>query len=222
MDIITAIKQRHTCRAYLAKPVAADLVEKILSAASWAPSGVNTQPWHVHVLTGEAKNALSTALIEARNTETPANPDYDYYPTKWDEVYAARRKDCGIRLYQALDIKKGDPEARLKAWNNNYSFFGAPVGIIFTIDTSLNTGSWLDMGMFLQNMMLAALEFGLATCPQASLAEFPDIVRQQLELADNQIVLCGMSLGYPDKDHPVNNYRLDRAKVSEFTKWHKD
>lgn len=222
MDIITAIKQRHTCRAFLAKPVATELVEQILSAASWAPSGVNTQPWHVHVLTGKAKDTLSSALIAARQAETPANPDYAYYPTTWDAVYATRRKDCGIRLYKALDIKKDDPEARLKAWNNNYTFFGAPVGMLFTLDASLNTGSYVDMGMFLQNIMLAALAFGLATCPQASLAEFPDIVRKQLGLADEQVVLCGMSLGYPDMDHPVNNYRLDRAAVTEFTKWYKD
>lgn len=219
MDTIEAIKKRHATRGFTDQAVNHELVEKILDAARWAPSGVNTQPWNVVVVEGHAKQQLSEALIAARLQGMTPNPDYDYYPDEWKEPYRSRRKDCGLALYQALDIRREDTGKQVEAWNNNYRFFGAPVGLIFYIDRQLNKGSWLDMGMFLQNIMLAATHLGLSTCPQASLAEYPDIVRQQLGIEQQFAIVCGMALGYADPGHPANSYRLERDLPDKFTTW---
>ena len=220
MDIIEAITSRWSCRAFLDKPVSPDDIRKILDTARWAPSGTNTQPWQVAVVTGKTKQKITDALIQARQDKLPEHPDYGYYPAQWREPYKSRRKTTGLALYGALGIKKDDPGGRMKAWNNNYHFFGAPAGLLFFIDEDLNKGSWLDMGMFMQNTMLAARGLGLATCPQFSLAEYPDIVRDILAIADGKLLVAGMSLGYPDTQHPVNNYRLEREPVDSFTGWY--
>ncbi|MBI5782645.1 MAG: nitroreductase, partial [Gammaproteobacteria bacterium] len=186
MDVLEAIHRRVSTRAYLDKPVERATVETILEAARWAPSGVNAQPWHVVVVTGETKRRLSEALLAERKAGHPENPDYTYYPKQWNEPYQSRRVACGLALYQALKIGRDDKDARLKSWNNNYSFFGAPVGLLFFLDRSLETGSWIDMGMFIENVMLAALGHGLATCPQASIAEYPDIARALLNVPNTR------------------------------------
>jgi len=194
-------------------------VEAILEAARWAPSGTNAQPWQVVVVTGTTKANISAALLAERVAEHEENPDYAYYPTQWNEPYKSRRKACGLALYQALGIGRDDKNARIKAWNNNYSFFGAPVGLLFFLDRTLEKGSWMDMGMFLENVMLAAMGFGLATCPQAAIAEYPDIVRKLAKVSDANALVCGMALGYPDTAAPVNNYRTARETVATFTTW---
>lgn len=220
MNVIDAITSRWSCRAYLDQTVSKEHIRQILDTARWAPSGTNIQPWQVAVVTGETKQRITDALIQARDDRQAENPDYIYYPTEWREPYKSRRKHTGLALYGALGIKKADPDSAKKAWNNNYRFFGAPVGLLFFIDNDLNKGSWLDMGMFLQNIMLTATGLGLATCPQFSLAEYPDKVRRILGLPDNQLLMAGMSLGYADKGHPVNNYRLEREAVDNFTRWY--
>jgi nitroreductase len=220
MNVCDAIRRRHSTRAFLDAPVSQQIIEQILEAARWAPSGVNTQPWQVAVVSGETKQRITEALIEARRQGVESNPDYAYYPKSWREPYRARRKACGLALYDALDIRKDDKERQLKAWENNYRFFGAPVGLLFFIDRQMAQGSWVDMGMFLQNVMLAALDQGLATCPQASLAEYPDRVRSILGLPDDLNMVCGMSLGHEDTTHPVNNYRTDRLQVCDFTRFY--
>jgi nitroreductase len=220
MDILEAIRGRCSTRAYLDKPVARATVEAILDTARWAPSGVNTQPWQVAVVTGATKERISETLLAARKSNEPERPDYAYYPKDWQEPYKTRRKVCGLALYSALQIGKDDAFARLKAWNGNYRFFGAPVGLFFFVDRALSQGAWVDMGMFIQSVMLAARGHGLATCPQASLAEYPDLVRGILDVPDSRALVCGMSLGYPDTAHPVNNYRTEREPVSAFAVWH--
>lgn len=220
MDIMTAISSRWSCRAYLDKPVSRDTLTALLDTARWAPSGTNMQPWQVAVVSGETKQRISAALIQARDEGLPENPDYGYYPSTWREPYKSRRQATGLALYGALGIKKDDPDGRKKSWYNNYHFFGAPIGLLFFIDADLNKGSWLDMGMFLQNVMLAATGLGLATCPQFSLAEYPDRVREILGMADDRLLVAGMSLGYPDRDHPVNGYRLTREDMDAFTHWY--
>ena len=220
MDVIEAMRDRKSTRAYLDKPVARTTIEAILDAARWAPSGVNCQPWHVAVVSGAIKAQVSKALLAARQARTPENPDYAYYPKEWREPYNARRKATGHALYQALNISKDDASARLKAWNNNYHFFGAPTGLLFFVDRALAQGAWVDMGMFIQNVMLAARGFGLETCPQASLAEYPDIVRNILDVPSSHALVCGMAMGYADATAPVNNYRTAREPVSAFTQWH--
>ncbi|MGD8526747.1 MAG: nitroreductase [Thioalkalispiraceae bacterium] len=219
MDTIDAIKSRHATRGFLSTPVETPLIEKILDAARYAPSGVNTQPWKVAVVRGQVQQQLSEQLIAAKEQKQPANPDYAYYPDRWSEPYKSRRKSCGLALYSALQIEKGDFGKQKQAWYNNYRFFNAPVGLLFFIDKQLNQGSWIDMGMFLQNIMLAATDYGLATCPQASLAEYPDIVRGLLNISEDYAVVCGMALGYEDPDHPANSFRLEREPVDSFTTW---
>jgi len=220
MDVIKAISGRSSIRAFLPKPVSREIVTAILDAARWAPSGVNCQPWHVAVVTGKTKKQIGDAIIDARSRGVPQNPDYEYYPKEWREPYQARRKACGIALYKALGIAREDTERRREVWELNYRFFGAPIGFLFFIESGLATGAWMDMAMFVQNVMLAARGHGLETCPQASLAEYPDLVREILGLDKDRLVVCGMSMGYPDLDHPINQYRLSREPVSEFTTWY--
>ncbi|MEJ2142357.1 MAG: nitroreductase [Gammaproteobacteria bacterium] len=215
------IKKRHATRGFLDKPVSHELIEQILEAARWAPSGVNSQPWNVAVVEGKTKQSLADHIISARESNHQPNPDYQYYPDEWKEPYKSRRKDSGLALYRALKIRREDTEKQKQAWYNNYQFFGAPVGLIFYIDKQLNKGSWLDMGMFLENVMLVATSMGLSTCPQAALAEYPDIVRKILNIDEQYHIVCGMALGYADESHPANSYRLKRAPVEEFTRWFK-
>ncbi|MHB8667816.1 MAG: nitroreductase [Burkholderiales bacterium] len=220
MDILEALRRRASTRAYLDKPVERATIEAILDTARWAPSGADIQPWHVAVVTGPIKQRLSAALLAARLAGERERPDYQYYPLRWHDPYKARRIACGLALYQALKIGRDDKDARLKAWNSNYHFFGAPAGLLFFLDRSLEKGSWVDMGMFIENVMLAALGLGLATCPQASIAEYPDIARKLLDVPDSRLLVCGMALGYPDAAAPVNNYRTAREPVAGFTSWH--
>ncbi len=220
MEILDAIRDRHCVRAYLPKPVDAEIITEILDTARWAPSGVNIQPWQVAVVQGESKQRLGDALIAARKRGDEPNPDYPYYPECWQTPYSVRRQKCGLALYSALGIGRKDKEKRLAAWYRNYRFFDAPVGLLFFLDDSLQTGSWLDMGMFMQNIMLAARHFDLDTCPQASLAEYPDIVRDILDIPAEKRVICGMALGYADPDAAVNQYRLPREASSRFTRWY--
>ncbi|MBI4357121.1 MAG: nitroreductase [Gammaproteobacteria bacterium] len=220
MNIIDAIKKRASTRAFLDKPVSRETVTHILDAARWAASGANIQPWKVAVVAEKTKQAITRAILEARAQGVPQNPDYAYYPLQWVEPYKSRRKDCGYALYHSLEIEKEDTVRREEAWNRNYSFFGAPIGLLFFVDTVMEKGAWIDMGMFIQNIMLGALNFGLATCPQASMAEYPDIVRKCLNLSKECLLLCGVSMGYPDLREPINQYRTERVSVEGFTTWY--
>ena len=219
MNIEQAILQRQSIRAYEDRAVDKEIIRSILDAARWTPSGVNTQPWQIEVVSGASKQTLSEAILAARET-SGANPDYDYYPAEWREPYKGRRKACGLALYGALEIGREDKQKAIEAANNNFRFFDAPVGMFFFMDKELGQGSWLDMGMMLQSIMLLAKQYGLDTCPQASLAENPDVVRQQLGVSDDKLLVCGLSMGYAQQDAAVNQYRTERLAVDEFTHWH--
>ncbi len=220
MEVIEAIKARHSVRAFENRPVDREIIKKILEAARHAPSGVNTQPWHVAVLYEKTMKQLGDRLLATRAAGTAPNPDYQYYPLEWFEPFKTRRVLCGKALYGALNIDKKDIEKRLEQWNRNYRFFGAPVGLMIFINQSMQTGSWLDLGMFIQNILLAAEGLGLGSCAQAALAEHPDLVRETLEISEPWAVVCGIALGYEDKNHPVNHYRTDREDVERFTLWY--
>ena len=183
---------------------------------------VNTQPWIVHVVRGSTKSAITQELLAARENKQVENPDYHYYPHEWFEPYKARRKSCGKAMYSALNIEYGDKERRMNQWNHNYHFFDAPVGLFFFLHKTLNTGSWLDMGMFIENVMLTARAYDLGTCAQASLADYPDIVREILHVSNDYSLVCGMALGYPDNSAPVNNYRTEREPLNNFVYWHEN
>ena len=216
MNVSEALEKRKSVRAYTHQAVELKLLEKILKSAGHAPSGVNTQPWKVVVLSGEKKQLLQDKLLEAFADRQEKKMDYQYYPSEWIEPYKARRKDCGLKMYSALEISREDKKRQIEQWAANYRAFDAPVMLIFYMDAELETGSYLDYGMFLQSIMLAATEQGLATCPQASLAEYPLIVKEFLNLATDCQLICGMAMGYEDVDAAVNRYRIARADINEF------
>lgn len=220
MDILDAIRDRRSIRAFLDKPVPEAAIKEILSIARFAPSGVNTQPWHVAVLGDKHREKIRDGILAAKAKDIAPNPDYDYYPKTWTEPYKSRRKACGLALYGALDIGFDQTEKRQVQWYKNYHFFHAPVGFIFYLDKSLCKGSWMDIGMFIQNVMLAARGLLLETCPQAALAEYPDIVRESLAIDPQYAIVCGMALGYPDLSDPVNQYRTEREPLDSFTTWY--
>ncbi|MDX1796191.1 MAG: nitroreductase [Hydrogenovibrio sp.] len=217
--VTQSIEQRHSVRAFLDKPVDRQLIHDVLNQARFAPSGVNMQPWQVAVVTGKTKQTLSEAMIEAFQQGQTEGMEYHYYPQEWKSVYKQRRVETGKLLYGALNITKEDKDARLAQWRANYAAFGAPAMLFFFIDDSLETGSYLDYGMFLENIMLLAIEKGLATCPQGALGEFPNLVKQTLGYDDALKLVGGMAIGYEDLDHPVNQYRTPREPVEAFTRF---
>ena len=219
MDVIEAIKSRSSVRAYTDKAVSQKIVEEILDTARWSPSGANMQPWRVIAVTRETKEQIAKGCAEAFRNGAKATPDYRYYPSEWKEPYKSRRQKTGLALYSALEISRQDKERRLEAWIANYNFFGAPVGLLFFIDKNLGQGSLVDCGMFIQSVSLAAIGLGLATCPQAALADYPDIIREKVGVEDEWTLVCGLALGYEDTNHPVNQYRTTRENVSAFTEW---
>ena len=219
MNVSEAIHNRRSIRAFLDKAVEREQILQLLDTARWAPSGSNIQPWQVTVLMGDAKNRLQQRLAASFRQGMAAKRDYTYYPVQWVEPYQARRKACGLQLYRALQIGRDDTQRRTEQWLANYHSFNAPVLLLFFMDNVMETGSFLDYGMFLQSLMLAAVEQGLATCPQAALCDYADVVRDALGYDSNKVLVCGMALGYPDLDAPINQYRTPREMATHFTQF---
>ena len=217
-----AITSRRSLRAFLPTPVPRETIEQILAVASRAPSGTNTQPWQVYVLSGAAKTELSRKIIAAY--DDPAQrathvEEYDYYPTEWKSPFIDRRRKIGWDLYSLLQIGKTD-KARMHAQHaRNYAFFDAPIGLIFAIDRVMRQGSWLDYGMFLQSVMVAARARGLDTCPQAAFTQFHRLISEHVGAPDNEQVVCGMSLGHADPAAVENTLVTEREPVSGFTRF---
>jgi nitroreductase len=214
-----ALASRRSVRKFLPTPVARTTIEQILAVAARAPSGTNTQPWQVYVLTGASRQALSDKILAAYND--PAErarhaEEYDYYPTEWASPYIDRRRKIGWDLYGLLGIGKADKAAMHHQHGRNYRFFDAPVGLIFTIDRVMRQGSWLDYGMFLQNIMTAARGRGLDTCPQAAFMQFHRIITDHVGAGPQQMVVCGMSLGHADPDAVENRLVTEREPVAGF------
>lgn len=217
-----AIVSRRSVRAFLPRPVPRETVEDLLRVASRAPSGTNTQPWKVTVLTGAALQRLSARLLAIH--EDPAQRAglegaYDYYPREWVSPYIDRRRKVGWDLYGLLGIERSD-KARMHAQHGrNYRFFDAPVGLIFTIDRVMAQGSWLDYGMFLQNLMVAARARGLDTCAQAAFVDFHRAIAEELGLSDQEELVCGMSLGWADPSAVENSLVTERAPLEAFVRF---
>lgn len=215
--IAEALRSRRSVRQYLPTPVAPATVREILALAVNAPSGSNLQPWNVYAFTGAPLAALGAAIKTAFLTGEPGHGrEYKYYTDPVAEPYKSRQRACGWGLYGAVGIAKGDREGTRQQRARNYDFFGAPVGLVFTIDRTLEIGSWMDLGAFLQSIMLAARGFGLHTCAQASIGEFHKVVRAHAPVPDSHIVVCGMAMGHLDPDAPVNRFRTERESVDVF------
>lgn len=219
MSVIKMLEKRKSTRAFLEKDVEQEKIERILSAASHAPSGVNSQPWQVAVVTGEMKKKIQEKMESTFRSGEKGTMEYQYYPEQWQEPYKGRRKSCGLQMYTTLEIAREDKQRQLDQWAANYRAFDAPVMLLFFMDGVMDTGSYLDYGMFLQSIMLTAVEEGLATCPQAALAEYPVIVKNALGYSDNTVLLCGMALGYEDTTALVNSYRTPREEINNFTRF---
>jgi len=216
-----AITSRRSIRAYLETPVAREDIEAILEVAARAPSGTNTQPWKV-LLTGAAKARLSDRILAAyadpaQNREHVE--EYAYYPREWVSPFVDRRRKVGWDLYALLGLTRDNKAGMAAQHGRNYRFFDAPVGMIFTIDRVMEQGSWLDYGMFLQNIMVAARGRGLDTCPQAAFTQFHRIISDELGLPENEMIVCGMALGFADLDKVENTLVTEREPVSSFARF---
>ena len=211
-----AITSRRSVRAFLPTAVPNEVVRQILATAARAPSGTNIQPWRVYVLTGNRLKQLSDAILaayddpEIAKTHTEA---YPYYPKEWVSPYIERRRNIGWGLYGLLGITRKDKDKMYHQHGRNYLFFDAPVGLIFSIDRVLEQGSWLDYGMFLQNIMVAARGRGLDTCPQAAFNPFHRVIRETLQMPDSEELVCGMALGYADNDAVANRLTTERESL---------
>ena len=213
-----AILTRKSVRAFLPTPVERSTVEELLALASRSASGSNIQPWRVRVVAGEARDRLVKAIFDAaaRDGLDAYKREWNYYPVRWREPFLGRRRKIGWDMYGLLGVPKGDFEGTQRARLRNFEFFGAPVGMIFTLDENLEIGSWLDLGIYLGAVMIAARGRGLHTCPQAAFADFHEIIRPVLNIPDNEIIICGMALGHIDPDAPVNALTTERAPISDF------
>lgn len=215
-DIIVS---RRSIRAFLPTPVAREDIEALLQVAARAPSGSNTQPWKVYVLTGERRQRLSRKILDAYldpSQNAQHKEEYDYYPRQWVTPYVERRRKVGWDLYALLGLTRDNKAGMQAQHGRNYAFFDAPVGLIFTVDRVMAQGSWLDYGMFLQNLMIAARARGLDTCPQAAFTQFHRVIADELQLPDSEQLVCGMALGFADRDKTENTLVTERASVAEF------
>ncbi|MFO1189674.1 MAG: nitroreductase [Alphaproteobacteria bacterium] len=218
MNVEEAVLTRRSVRAFLPTPVPVETIRSILAAAARAPSGTNMQPWKVWVLTGAARDRLVQATLARGGPDIgdEDKPEYKYYPDTFPEPYLSRRRKTGWGLYNLLGIKKGDTQRMWDQHERNFVFFGAPVGMIFTIDRVLEIGSWLDYGMFLENICLLARDHGLHTCPQAAWPRVHRVVRPMLNIPDDQMIVCGMALGYEDTTAPENALRTERELLETW------
>jgi nitroreductase len=216
----SAIASRRAVRAFLPDPVEPALVRRILAVAAQAPSGTNMQPWKVRVIGPDSRARLEAALLAALDSpDLPAAEEYRYYPESFREPYLSRRRKVGWDLYGLLGVKKGDVAGMRRQTAANLRFFDAPVALMVTIDRDLEIGSWLDLGMFVQNILIAAQGHGLNSCPQAIFARFHPVVRRELAIPENEVVVCGIAIGKVDPDAPANALVPEREPVEAFTTW---
>jgi nitroreductase len=225
-SVAKAIESRMSVRAFTKESISREMILKLLNISARAPSGTNTQPWKVYVLQGQKQVDLCKQVCAAYDS-IAQNPElekeyqagYDYYPTKWFSPYIDRRRENGWGLYGLLGITKGDKDKMHAQHRKNFEFFGAPVGIFFTIDKDLGRGSMLDYGMFLQNFMIAARGDDLDTCPQAAWNAYSKIILPFIGAQENEMLVCGMALGYADRGDIVNTFRTPRVTAEAFTHW---
>jgi nitroreductase len=219
MELLQGIQTRRSIRGFQPKPVPQELIRTVLSAAGRSASYTNTQPWEVAVVTGAKRDELSGILYELARSNTPTNYDV-LTPTSWPDALEQRSKIHGSRRFEALGIGRGDTERRNELRLKNFQFFDAPCAMFMFMDSTLGPWSTLDMGIFLNSLTLSAHGAGLGCCLQASLAGYPDAIRDCLGIPNTKKLIVGMSMGYPDLDAPLNAYHSARMEIDEFVKWY--
>jgi nitroreductase len=220
MTVDEVLERRRSVRAFRPDPVPRELVEDILRVAARAPSGTNIQPWKIHVAAGEARRTLEREVLAHRETDPPDQHAEFARTAKRKEPYTARMRKLGKDMYTLLGIPKGDPAANWRQWGRNFQFFGAPVGLILTIDKDLDAMSYLDTGMFVLAIMLAAKARGLDTCAQGAWNNYWTVTRRVLQVPDDQHIVCGVSLGWADETAPVNTLVSEREPLESFATFH--
>jgi nitroreductase len=216
-----ALRTRRSVRAFLPTPVARSEVEELLALASRSPSGSNIQPWKLHVFSGSLRRQLTREILDAidRGPVDQHKREWNYYPQQWREPYLGRRRKIGWDMYGLLGIPKGDYERTEQQRRHNYDFFGAPVGMMFTLEEDMEIGSWLDLGIFIGSLAVAARGRGLDTCPQAAFADFHKVIRPLLGIPDNEVIICGMALGYADPGAVINRLQTERVAPTQFARF---
>lgn len=227
MNINEALHTRRSIRAFTNQPVSDELLRRLLNEARRAPSGGNLQPCKLHILEGSAQYRLINTIRE----KISANPDlavkgegseHPVYPAEMVEPYKSRNFNVGAQLYEAIGIARADRSVRLRQFLRNFEFFGAPVGIIVTADRAMNAPQFLDIGLFLQSFALMAVANGLGTCLQGAWSNWHETVRESIGISESEIIFCGISLGYPDMEHPINQFTTARAEIDEFVRFYKN
>ena len=216
MNLNELIKSRYSVRSFTDDTVDIETIREILEISSNAPSGGNIQPWKVYVMTDKTKEKLIKKALSNFDNGVQEKIEYDIYPRPLDEEYKRRRSECARDMYTALSIKQDDTELRLSQIRENFKFFGAPVGMIVTIDKAFAENGWGHVGMFIQNICLSAVDNDMGTCLQESWSIYPETVKDILNIPDNEVIWCGIALGYPNKEHPINNYRTSRESIEKF------
>jgi len=216
MNLNELIKSRYSVRSFTDDNIDIKTIREILEIASNAPSGGNIQPWKVYVVTGKTKEKLIKKALSNFDNGVQEKIEYDIYPHPLDKEYKRRRSECAKDMYKALSIKQDDTELRLSQIRENFKFFGAPVGMIVTIDSAFAENGWGHVGMFIQNICLSAVDNDMGTCLQESWSIYPKTVKDFLNIPENEVVWCGIALGYPNKKHPINNYRTSRESIEKF------
>ncbi len=221
MPVVEAIMGRKAIRRFKPDPVPQETVTRILDIAARSPSGTNSQPWLVHVVTGAARQRVIDTVLAAAKDGT-GEREYHYSPEPWFEPYLGRKRKVGFELYGHLGIERSDMAGRTRQHHKNYDFFGAPVGMFVTMDRRQELGPWIDIGMFMQSIMLAARAFGLETCPQAAWVFFGKQVHAAVPIPDEEILICGLALGYADWEARDNAFTTVREQAAQFTRFHTD
>ena len=217
MNVRDAVASRYSCRAFLPTPIPENTVRAIIKLAARAPSAGNMQPWRVDVLAGDKVEALK-GLLRPRMGELPRGEgtEYTIYPPEMNTTFRKRRFEVGELLYKSIDVPREDKPARYRQFARNFEFFGAPVGIFFSIDRALGVAQYSDMGGLIQTVMLLARDYGLHSCAQQAWASWPKAVSAFLDLPDHMMLFSGMALGYADEAAPINSWRAPRVPVEEY------
>ena len=219
MNIIDAIKGRQSIRSFKKKEISRKIIEKILDVSRFAPSGGNTQPWKIYVLNRNIMKKLESSVINNLDNGVSEPPNFNIYPQPMSDHLKNRVKECGRLMYGALKIGKEDVEGRLSQLKQNFSFFGAPVGMLVTVEKEVDLNGWGHVGHFIQNICLSSMEYGLGTCLQESWSMYPETVKQIVNFSESEILWCGIALGYPNEEHDINSYRTPREELKDFAKF---